>query len=345
MLCNEPILNIYLFTTSDFLDTHSYLQVTNYIEFYAVEGDALVFETENRVITIGYDGVKLHFDKAFLSKNHGYLIPYEDEHLKASEDYETTLFRGAHIVSYEESLNSTVVCFDSFCITVYKYSRDDDYWFNCIAHTGGGYRKLACDHLLTKKCVCGGKGEAYLDFVGDYIIRCNKCHASTYACMCFKDVLSEWNDGELPITLELPSELFFKDLRCKRIKSIKLCNGTLTLFDKANAETDCIYIDFDDAKYKLTTQHIKENGDDNFATMDCLILNLSSYSADSLTEIRALSGDISFLNSEFDFFNKRELYFKLDDTELCIRAEDSCLSVFIPDHKLAQPRKRNVLFI
>ena len=37
------------------------------------------------------------------------------------------------------------------------------------------------NHLLTRKCSCGGEPEMIVDFVADFEVRCSKCHLSTHA--------------------------------------------------------------------------------------------------------------------------------------------------------------------
>ena len=55
-----------------------------------------------------------------------------------------------------------------------------------------------CDmynHLLTRKCSCGGDPEMIIDFVDDFEVRCSKCHLSTHAYMKPEDAAKHWNDG------------------------------------------------------------------------------------------------------------------------------------------------------
>ena len=37
------------------------------------------------------------------------------------------------------------------------------------------------NNQIKRKCTCGGAPEMLCDFVGDFIVRCKKCHISTHA--------------------------------------------------------------------------------------------------------------------------------------------------------------------
>jgi len=52
------------------------------------------------------------------------------------------------------------------------------------------------NHLLTRKCTCGGEPEMLIDFVDDFEVRCSKCHLSTHAYMDPEDAAKHWNDGD-----------------------------------------------------------------------------------------------------------------------------------------------------
>lgn len=52
------------------------------------------------------------------------------------------------------------------------------------------------NHLLTRKCSCGGAGEMIIDFVADFEARCSKCHRSTHAYMNPESAAMHWNAGD-----------------------------------------------------------------------------------------------------------------------------------------------------
>ena len=69
-----------------------------------------------------------------------------------------------------------------------------------------------CDtfnHLLTRKCSCGGEPEMIYDFVDDFEARCSKCHRSTHAYMRPEDAAKHWNDGD--DIMEEPLHIFWDD--------------------------------------------------------------------------------------------------------------------------------------
>lgn len=69
-----------------------------------------------------------------------------------------------------------------------------------------------CDmynHLLTRKCTCGGDPEMIIDFVADFEVRCSKCHLSTHAYIKPEDAVKHWNDGD--DIMEKPLHIFWDD--------------------------------------------------------------------------------------------------------------------------------------
>ncbi|MBE6995453.1 MAG: hypothetical protein E7429_01785 [Ruminococcaceae bacterium] len=54
----------------------------------------------------------------------------------------------------------------------------------------------AYNHLLTRQCTCGGKGEMLIDYADDYVVRCSKCHLSTHAYIRPEDAARHWNNGD-----------------------------------------------------------------------------------------------------------------------------------------------------
>lgn len=49
---------------------------------------------------------------------------------------------------------------------------------------------------------CGGPGELLLDFVSDYVVRCQNCKKSTWTAMNAIDAIEVWNAGELHCDLQ-----------------------------------------------------------------------------------------------------------------------------------------------
>ena len=65
------------------------------------------------------------------------------------------------------------------------------------------------NHLLTRKCSCGGDAEMIIDFVADFEVRCSKCHRSTHAYMEPETAAKHWNDGD--DIMEEPLHIFWDD--------------------------------------------------------------------------------------------------------------------------------------
>lgn len=65
------------------------------------------------------------------------------------------------------------------------------------------------DHLLTRKCSCGGDGKMIVDFVADFIVRCSKCHLSTHAYIDSENAAKHWNDGD--DIMDTPLHIFWDD--------------------------------------------------------------------------------------------------------------------------------------
>lgn len=65
------------------------------------------------------------------------------------------------------------------------------------------------NHLLTRKCSCGGDPEMIIDFVADFEARCSKCHRSTHAYIEPETAAKHWNDGD--DIMEAPLHIFWDD--------------------------------------------------------------------------------------------------------------------------------------
>ncbi len=69
-----------------------------------------------------------------------------------------------------------------------------------------------CDrynHLLKRKCSCGGDAEMIIDFVTDFEARCSRCHLSTHAYIKPEAAAQHWNAGD--DIMETPLHIFWDD--------------------------------------------------------------------------------------------------------------------------------------
>lgn len=68
------------------------------------------------------------------------------------------------------------------------------------------------DHLLTRKCSCGGDPEMIIVFVYSIKVRCSQCHSSTLAYVKPEVATKHWNDGIVVTdTYGISSRLIPKD--------------------------------------------------------------------------------------------------------------------------------------
>ena len=52
------------------------------------------------------------------------------------------------------------------------------------------------NHLIKRRCDCGGAPEMIIDFVDDFVVRCSKCHVSTHAYIKPDDAIEHWDKGD-----------------------------------------------------------------------------------------------------------------------------------------------------
>lgn len=59
------------------------------------------------------------------------------------------------------------------------------------------------DFPVPRACCCGGHPEMVMDYVNDYVVRCNLCHISTHAFMDAEDAAAAWQEGKTKGRLDL----------------------------------------------------------------------------------------------------------------------------------------------
>lgn len=188
MFCNEPVFNVYegnskISETDAFLDCFH----DNTISLYLTEGYRIVLETEHYFISLGFNGVKL--DKKRCGAD-DYAENGEWFDTFSPMDYEHTLFAGERLTEVKKEGNKYIAVFDDFSVTVIPHlsaAEINGFYTENYLHVFG------CEHLLNRKCQCGGTGELLLDFVSDYVVRCNKCHISTDAKQSATQAIDSWN--------------------------------------------------------------------------------------------------------------------------------------------------------
>ena len=208
MLCNEIIEEVF-----ECMPEYNDNSVNWFFDHYhdmalhLTEGYRIILKTKTYFICIGFYGVKVVSNTENIILDGEYMEPCihiiddEDEDEPLWVDYESTLFVGEQLVDVKEENNCYILTFSDFKLKVIPHDNPDDieglhkqnHWsYNFV---------YGLDRLLTRKCDCGGTGEVFLDFVSDYVVRCNKCKKSTYAEMMVVNAIDNWNRGETPCDL------------------------------------------------------------------------------------------------------------------------------------------------
>lgn len=171
---------------------------------HLTKGYRIIMKTKTYYICIGYGGVKVVPNTEGVVFDGEYLEPcihIIDEDEDPWIDYESTLFVGEQLLDVKEENGHYVLTFTDFKLKVIPHTIPDDIESLCNKNHWSYNYVYGLDRLLTRKCDCGGRGEVLLDFVSDYVVRCNKCKKSTYAEMMVVNAIDEWNKGNIPCNL------------------------------------------------------------------------------------------------------------------------------------------------
>lgn len=177
------------------------------LAFHTTKGCRIILETENFYISLGADGVIIGDKKGRVEQ---YAEPGEffdpsihfdptDEDDVPWVDYISTLFVGERLLRVEKCESQYLLEFDDFLLKLVPHDlgADDMPSRQLYRDYVSYFNVIGCQRYLNKKCDCGGSGELLLDFVSDYVVRCEKCGKSTYAEMNAIDAIKAWNAGEL----------------------------------------------------------------------------------------------------------------------------------------------------
>lgn len=203
MLLNEPILSVFeLWHTEKYegKNANSFFQKVGELAFHTTGDCWLVFYTEHFCVTLGCDGVK-KYQLPFEFSNDKYEIwELGDEEWISEEE---TIFSGQRIHFVEEWIKGWRIKFDDFDMKLYTYDEQDDFIDIQEYFKRGWINKMAVgNHLLKRKCECGGSGELLVDERNDFAVRCSSCHKSTYFDMILKYQVDSWNLGDTPCVID-----------------------------------------------------------------------------------------------------------------------------------------------
>lgn len=213
MFCDEIIQEVYeCMPKYHNDDVNWFFDCCHDLALHLTKGYRIILKTESFFICIGYDGVKIVPNTENIVSDDEYIEPCihiidevwideESEDDEAWIDYESTLFVGEQLIDVKKDDGFYVLTFTDFALKVISHNNPDDIvGLHNKSHWSYNY-VYGLDRLLTRKCSCGGTGEVLLDFVSDYVVRCNKCKKATCAEMMVIYAIDNWNKGEIPCDL------------------------------------------------------------------------------------------------------------------------------------------------
>ena len=268
MFCNEPIRKVYhiVYCSEREQPWHNaFFQSTYQLEFHTTEGYWLGFETDHHFITIGYDGVKISEDSSAFH-NEPYDILDLDE---IGTSFETAVFSGERIVAVEPKKDHIRIHLDHIVLLLYVYGEKDWKWFEHHTRVRDYLPLAGCERLLQVRCHCGGEGQVLLDHVDDYVVRCQNCHASTYAHMRITDAVEEWNRGETPCVATTGMESLTACLQRKPLRYIAIADDYHWFLDDNLCDTDCLVLAFETSCFFLSCTRTHDEGTAFTATAVC----------------------------------------------------------------------------
>ena len=216
LFCDESVIAVYHgYSKDDFIEgSDEFFNIFDELAYHVTKGYRIVLETEHFYISLGHSGVikteKNCSIEEFALENE-WLDPFVHdlgEDKSPWIEYESTLFVGERLCNVQQIENYYLLTFDDFQMKLIPYKMYDDHFPTmspCPDHRSENFwnylRVLGTERYLTVKCHCGGKGELLLDFVSDFVVRCQKCKLSTWAKMTADEAIKEWNDGHIQCDL------------------------------------------------------------------------------------------------------------------------------------------------
>lgn len=202
MFCDEIIEEVFE-CTAEYDDSVEYhFDCYHDMALHVTQGYRIILKTKTYFICIGYDGVRIVPNTENVVSDGEWFEPcihiLDEESGETWIDYESTLFVGEKLLAVKEENGYYILTFTDFVLKVIPHDKPDEIEGLCNKNYWSYNYVFGLDRLLTRKCDCGGTGEVLLDFVSDYVVRCNKCKKSTYAEMMVANAIEKWNSGETP---------------------------------------------------------------------------------------------------------------------------------------------------
>lgn len=231
------------------------LTISPLIEYVSAPEYHLILQTEKDYISIGNDGVHNFRELPFNSSQ--YDVFFADDCFNDTDDnykdITTVLFVGERLLNAAKEETRYVLTFDDF--TMYLYTDKNNYAshsFNAL-----DFPIHAFDRHIKRKCECGGNGELMLTVPEDYIIRCDKCHKSTYASFDICETIDDWNNGNVEITYNTGEEDFLAH-KDEPVNYIAIDKNSIC-YDENVWETDKIIVSIGSLIFGFTQKRVGDN--------------------------------------------------------------------------------------
>lgn len=341
MFCEEEIINAYRGQPNHGEKGDYYLDHYFDMALHITENHRLVLETENYFLSVETGGVykipktgpveTIAREDEWLES---YCHYFDDEPKDDPEDdfdynpwieYEYTLFAGEKIRSVEEQKDFYRVLFSDFTLTVIPYPDDEEVpRYNPAPFS----RVLGTEHLI-KKCSCGGTGILDIDIVGDFGVRCDKCHKGTYATPMAYEAIREWNEEKnLLMIPDYPKETFEK-YRGKDICYIAI-DDRYSRFKNQNVFSfpficQDIIVEIEGRKFCIGSGYCGQ-GMDDFTIDEYTDFNTEMWPY----KIEAQNGKIRLVKED-RIDGKKQMIFDVDGEKLTVISEEDHLIIEKPD--------------
>ena len=203
IFCDEPIIAVYegedqhayAFGANSFLDCYHELS------YHVTDGHRLILETESFYISLSAEGITKSQKACSLGdlrREGEYIEPFihhQNDEDHRGEEYPSVLFVGERLLSVGFDGECHLLRFDDFDLKVVSHAlNENDFPSLNRKYPHSYFHVLGADRHIKSRCFCGGKGELLLDFLDDYVVRCDACKRSTSASIHATDAIRDWEE-------------------------------------------------------------------------------------------------------------------------------------------------------